>query len=338
LFVLAAIAVAAAVLSLAAFTHPVTLTLLRDIHYEQKGSFSYSAPGSDKLNVYDPTGLQTGEPVFHQLISKVYFQFDYQIVSDNSLQTQGTARLIAQLSATDGWQQIVELQPATPFTGSTASVSGIVNLDALQAIFDNLETQTGIQQQNYTINIVPQIALNGTIGNQAITENFAPQLQFQMDPLEMQLVRPDPTGPDPLVPTTEGLIKQPYTEPNTLSLLGLHLQVLAIRWISLVVFVLALGGLIALAVLAYRKMNTEEEPARIQRKYGKGLVSVSKGAPGRDEHVEDVATMDDLARLAEKDGRSILHAVKGKTHIFYMQDGDIVYRYMVTEVGKEKDV
>jgi len=325
-------------LSLAAFTHPVTLTLLRDIHYEQKGSFSYSAPGSDKLNVYDPTGLQTGEPVFHQLISKVYFQFDYQIVSDNSLQTQGTARLIAQLSATDGWQQIVELQPATPFTGSTASVSGIVNLDALQAIFDNLETQTGIQRQNYTINIVPQISLKGTIGTQGITENFAPQLQFQVDPFEMQLIRLDPTGPDPLYPTTEGLIKQPYTEPNTLSLLGLHLQVLAARWISMVILVLALGGLIALAVLAYRKMNTEEEPARIQRKYGKGLVSVSKGVPGRDEHVKDVATIDDLARLAEKDGRSILHAVKGKTHIYYMQDGDIVYRYMVTEAGKEKDL
>jgi signal peptidase I len=92
LFVLAVIAVAAGVLCVAAFTHPLTLTLLRDIHYEQKGAFSYSAPGSDKLNVYDPTGLQTGEPVFHQLISKVNFQFNYQIVSDDTINAQGTLR------------------------------------------------------------------------------------------------------------------------------------------------------------------------------------------------------------------------------------------------------
>jgi len=335
LFVLAAIAVAAAVLAVAAFTHPVTLTLLKDIHYEQHGVFSYSAPGSDPLSVYGGTGLQTGEPVFHQLIHKVNYQFDYQITSGSSIHTQGTVRLIALLSAMDGWQQTVELQPATPFSGSSVSASGVVDLDALQAVFDDLQAQTGIQRQYFTINIVPQVSLNATIGGQVITENFTPQLQFQIDPFEMQLVRPDPTGPNPLYPIKDGLIKQPYTEANTLSLLGLHLQVLAARWISLVAFMLALGGLIALAIPVYRKMNNEGEAARIQRKYGAWLVRVSKGLPGREEHVKDVVTMDDLARMAEKDGRPILHAVKGQNHVYFVQDAGIVYRYTATDADPE---
>ena len=336
LFVLAAVAVAAVALAVAAFTHPLTRTLLKDIHYEQRGVFSYSAPQANNLNVYGMTGLKTGEPVFHQLINKVSFQFDYQIVSDSPINAQGTVRLIAQLSSMDGWQQTFELQPAMPFTGSSISVSGIVNLDTIQSILDNLQAQTGIERQNYTVYIAPQVSLKGTIGSQTITEDFTPQLQFQIDPFEMQLIRPDPTGPNPLYPITDGLLKWPYTEPNMLSLLGLQLQVLAARWISIVVLVLALGGLAALAIPTYRIIHTEGEPARIQRKYGSYLVGVSKGLPGRDEQVKDVGSIDDLARLADKAGCSILHSVKGQNHIYFVQDADIVYRYTATEADKEK--
>jgi signal peptidase I len=336
LFVLAALAIAALALAVAAFTHPITRTLMKDIQYQQKGQFSYSAPHSDKLSIYAPAGLQTGEPVFHQLIHSFNVQFDYQILSDTPITSQGTVRLIAELNAMDGWHQILELQPSIPFTGSKVSVSGIVNLDAIQATLDDLQLQTGVQRQDYTVLIVPQISINGTIGSQAISENFAPQLQFQVDPLEMQMIRPDPSGPNPIFPATNELLKSPYSEPNTLSILGLKLQVLSARWISIIVLVLALGALASLVVLIYRQMQAEGEPARIQRKYASLLVNVSKGPPARDANVRDVETMEDLTRLAEKANLPILHAVKGLDNIYFLQDSEITYRYTITEEDSEK--
>ena len=331
LFVLAVLAIAAVALAVAGFTHPINRTLLKDIHYEQQGVFSYSALEGANHEVYETSGIQTGEPVFHQLINKVKFQFDYQMTSDNPVQAQGTVRLVARLSSEDGWQKTLELQPAIPFIGTKISVNGTLYLGAIQAILDNLEAQTGIQRQNYTVYIVPQVTLKGSIGDQPITENFAPQLQFQFDRLEMQLIQPDPTGPNPLYPNTNGLLKQPYTETNTLSFLGVAIHVLAIRWISIILLVLSLGGLAALATFVYRTVDNEGEPARIQRKYGTLLVSVNKGLPGRDEQVKDVGTMEDLARLADKDGRSILHGVKGRNHVYFVQDSEIVYRYTAIE-------
>jgi signal peptidase I len=335
LFVLAVLAIAAVALAVAGFTHPINRTLLKDIHYEQQGVFSYSAVEGANPGVYDTSGLQTGEPVFHQLINKVNFQFDYQITSDNPINAQGTVRLIARLSSEDGWQKTLELQPVMPFTGAKISVSGSMNLDAIQAIFDNLEAQTGIQRQSYTVYIVSQVTLKGSIGGQTINENFVPQIQFQIDPLEMQMVQLDPTAPNPLYPSTNGLLKQPYTEPNGLSFLGVQIHVMAIRWVSIILLVLALGGLAALATFAYRTVREEGEPARIQRKYGTLLVSVNKGLPGRDEQVKDVVTMGDLAKLADKDGRLILHAVKGRNHVYFVQDAEIVYRYTATEADPE---
>jgi len=336
LFVLAVLAIAALALAVAGFTHPVNRTLSKDIHYQQQGVFSYSALAGTNSNVYDSTGLQTGEPVFHQLINKVNFQFDYQITSDYPINAQGTVRMIARLSSEDGWQKNLELQPVMPFNGSKISVSGTVNLDAIQAILDNLEAQTGIQRQSYTVSIVPQVTLKGSIGGQTITETFAPQLQFQINPLEMQMIQPDPTGPNPLYPSTNGLLKQPYTEPNTLSFLGVQIHVLAVRWVSIILLVLAVGGLAGLATFMHRTVREEGEPARIQRKYGPLLVSVNKGLPGRDEQVKDVGTMDDLAKLADKDGRLILHAVKGRNHIYFVQDAEIVYRYTASEADPEE--
>jgi signal peptidase I len=336
LLILTTIALVALLLAGVAFARPLTRSVLKDIHYEQKGVFSYSAAVPDSINIYDSTGLQTGEPVFRRLINNVDIRFDYQVVSDNPIEAQGTVRLLAQLSSMDGWQRTFELQPATPFTGSTASVSGVVELKIIQAVLDNLQTQTGIQRQYYTLFIKPEVTLEGTVGGQAVTEYFAPQLEFQLDPFEMQLVRPDPMGPDPLYPSTAGLLKWPSSEPNTLSLLSLQLQVLAARWISIVVLVLALGGLTLLGVLAYRSAKTDGEPAHIKLKYGPLLVSVRDRHPGRTERVVEVETIDDLAKLANKDSRPILHVVKGQKHLYFVQDTGLVYRYVIAEPDKEK--
>jgi hypothetical protein len=111
---------------------------------------------------------------------------------------------------------------------------------------------------------------------------------------------------------------------------------MAIRWVSIIFLMLALGGLAALATFAYRSVREEGEPASIQRKYGALLVSVNKGLPGRDDQVKDVATMDDLAKLADRDGRLILHAVKGRNHVYFVQDAEIVYRYTASQAGPEE--
>jgi signal peptidase I len=328
LFVLAAFALSALLLGGVAFTHPLTRTVTTDIQYKQTGVFSYSAVVPGNPHIYDFPDVRTGEPVYSQLSNHVNFRFDYQIVSDSPVQVQGSVRLDTQVSAEDGWQQTLESQPAAAFSGATASVAGTMDLVQIQTVLNNLQTRTGVQRQIYTVSIKPQVLVAGTIGGEAVAESFAPILEFQVDPFEMQLIRTDSSGNDALAPNAARTINGLSSQPNTLPILGLQLQVLTARWVSIIVLVLSLAGLSLLGFFVYRNTKTEPEPARIQHKYEALLVSVPGHQPRRGEQVINVETIDDLARLAEKDGRLILHTEKKGQHFYFVQDTSLVYRFV----------
>jgi len=85
----------------------------------------------------------------------------------------------------------------------------------------------------------------------------------------------------------------------------------------------ALGGLAVLAASA----GSTDEPARINAKYGSWIVSL---APGNvPESAVDVASFDDLVRLADRGERMILHEQQGTRHSYLVEDGAVLYRYRV---------
>jgi len=65
--------------------------------------------------------------------------------------------------------------------------------------------------------------------------------------------------------------------------------------------------------------------ARILSEYGHILVSVSEPLPAPREGVIEVQDFDDLARLSERTGRTILHAAVDGQHHFFLRDGEVVY-------------
>jgi len=124
------------------------------------------------------------------------------------------------------------------------------------------------------------------------------------------------------------------TEPALFSLFGLHIPVAQARWLSAVGLALtgsaALGGWALAAVLFLRK----GEAARIQARYGSLLITVAEADLKEDGQRIVVASIEDLVKLAQKDGRMILHQeVAPQSHLYFIQDGAVTYQYMVTEEG-----
>ena len=56
---------------------------------------------------------------------------------------------------------------------------------------------------------------------------------------------------------------------------------------------------------------------------------------GRESKVIEVVTLDDLAKIAQRVGCMILHQPHGSTHHYFVQDGEITYRYQFVEDGKK---
>ncbi len=161
---------------------------------------------------------------------------------------------------------------------------------------------------------------------------FNPQLLFLFDKVHFYLFKSD-VVPDPLNPSQAGLIEGTRTQPNVLPLLGLKLDVARMRTLSLVGLGLSLGGLLILGFYISRKVRSSQE-ALVQMKYSSMLVDVQDNSLELTEPAIDVVTMDDLAKLAERQNTLILHETRGLTHRYLVQGDRITYRYIVDESGK----
>ncbi|HYN89261.1 MAG TPA: signal peptidase I [Ardenticatenaceae bacterium] len=327
LFALAAVAFASLLLAFFAFTRPLTRSVADDISYQHSGTFTYVAEAPP--GVYDSQRAETGEPVFRRLSNRVTVAFGYQLVSEQPAEVAGTAALAAEIGDGSGWTRSVELQGETAFEGSGTTLSGDLDLPQLQALIDGFERQTGLQRQQYQVAVVPIVRVDGSVGGQSFGETFAPRLEFQLDRLQLQLARTEDGAGDPLAPSQAGLLKQFRSEANTLSLLSLSLPVSTARWVAVAALLLSTVAALALA-LQVRRQGQGDEVSRIQHAYGAMLINVRDSGLQAGERVVEVASIEDLAKLAEKDGRMILHEPRGPAHHYYVQDAAVTYHYEVS--------
>jgi signal peptidase I len=326
-FVLAMLALASFLLALFAFTRPLSRTISEEISYQQTGVFSYSAAAPPGL--YDTDTVKTGDPIYRRLITRVNVSFDYRLLATQPHDLRGTYRLVAELGTSSSWQWDLELQPETTFSGNAFSASSVVDLSRVQAVIDNLERQTGVSPQQYTLAIVPTVIVSGTLAGQELRDQFSPRLVFFLDALQMQLASDKGRASDasnPLKPTQTGLQKRDREVTNTISLVGLSLAVSTARPVSLIGLGLSLIGIAGLGVSTLRAAQMDEA-SRIRSKYGSLLVAVCGSDLEAGKHIIQVAAINDLAKIAERTGRMILHEERGPTHYYFVQDSDVTYCY-----------
>lgn len=332
-FVLIAAGLASLVLAAVAFTRPVLRVSSENMAYHQAGVFSYETDAPP--GIYESDRVRTGEPVFRQLITRVDLRFDYEFRAEEAAGLAGTYRLAAQLGHDNGWKRTLELQPETKFEGPAVTIRSRLDLTELQALIDSLEQQTGLYNQPYTLRLQPRVTIAGSLAGQPVQDQFSPVLVFALDPLQMRVAAERGSG-DPFHPGQAGLLPRPVTVPNTITLLGFQLSVLAARRLALAGLVLSLGGAAALGWTVLQA-GRADEPARIRLQYGPLLVAVQDNAPRPQAGAIEVATMADLAKIAEREGRMILYQDHGSTCHYRVQSGEVSYHYQCRRAAAAKE-
>lgn len=326
-FVAAVLAAASILLGIFAFTRPVSVTVAKNLKYTQTGAFGYSAPAPP--GVYDTPMIQSGEPVYPSLTCWITVDFAYALVGDAPSLAGGYYRLTAQVSDPQGWQRSFELQPPTSFSGSRFSTSGDLNLCEIETLVAAKESITGNKQGVYTVRVTPQVVVGGALGGRALRDAFAPTLTFLLDSQELYLFRPD-SQTDPLAPTKSGMLLGSVTASNSFSIPGGNLPVWEARRMALAGFALSLLGFGLFGAALY--VSARRDPAALVGfKYGPMLVGVDRGQlPAPNGRVVELASIDDLAKLADRQGYMILHEQGEGAHRYVVQDGQITYRVDLT--------
>ena len=332
LVTLGAAAFALLVLAVLAFGRPVTRTVPDDRSYRQSGTFTYSAASSDGA-IYDSAVAVTGEPIFRRLSDTIDVRFNYQFTSKLPAQVRGRQRLVAEVGDGNGWKRTIELQPETPFEGAAFTAEGAVSLGAIETFIRRLEAETGVHNQSYTLSVVPQVTLDASLGGRPIQDTFAPRLAFKLD--EFQVALPSRAGQeaDPMAPLSDGISRGTRAEANTVNLLFLSPAVSTARWCSLLGLGLVLVGAGAFILGAIRRHRPAgDSPASVHGKYGLPIVTVRGVAAPRTTTI-DVASVDDLAKVAERESAVLLQEIRPGYHCYFVQAGPVVYRYQA--VGRQ---
>ncbi|MCP4143250.1 MAG: signal peptidase I [Chloroflexi bacterium] len=328
LFILTVLAIGALILGIAAFRQPILNEIYTPLSYEQQALFSYTANVPN--NVYDSDQMQAGEPIFRQLNGSFSVGLNYLFISSSPADIIGTYNLLARVSDDSGWKRTLELVPETAFDDNVFTISETLFLDDVQAFIDVLERETGIKRGRYTLSILSEIKIDGSLSELALQDTFSPAINFDISNLEVVLRNLSDADQDVLNPVEKRALTRVSYEQNRLNILGLRLPVLFARWLSVGIGLPAALFLVFLLVQLY--MSTQRsELERVRVWYGSMLVEARDIQMLDAPRQVEIASMDDLANLAEQDQRSILHLPEGNLHHFFVQTSEQLYHYQLNE-------
>ena len=328
LLTLGILAVLFLILGIIAFIRPVLRTAER-IPYTQTGVFSYTAAGTS--GIYDTDSVQSGDPIFTKLTCNLNLSFNYTLEGNQVEALTGSQQFYALVKdEQSGWQRTLPLTSETAFSESPFSNSTSIDLCQVEALVASMEQQTGFRLSNvYSLEIVSRVTVNGQISGQPLSTVFSPELTFRFDSLHF-FVEESTTQANPLQTVQSGSITNPNRVPNTMSVLGAKVTVAGMRVLAVAGFLLALLGLLAL-YLYFRGTSKNSQAALIQLKYGGLIIDVSDRGLGDLSSVIEVATIEDLVKLAERENVMIMHVrVERQDSVFYylVRVNDTVYRYV----------
>ena len=314
-------------LSILAFTRPTSRTL-DDMPYQQAGTFFYSAAG--KAGVYDSDTVRSGEPVFPKLTCQINLGFAYNLTGVLLQDVTGTQQLSAKITDDEsGWQRTIVLNTPAPFSGPSFSTSATLDLCQIEELVSSVEEETGFHPNIYTLNIVPYVSVAGKIAGQEFHDTFEPQLTFKFDKLHFYLAQGE-AQVDPLNFSKQSILSGAGEEDNTLSLLGLEFRIIDVRVISVLGLFLLLVGASVAGLTIYNTAQRSQDTF-IRLRYGSLLVDVYDRGLETISPIIDVASIDDLAKIAERQSAMILHLVRDSLHFYFVQSNGTTYRYVMSE-------
>lgn len=313
-------------LAIISFLRPLTRAA-DNLTYQQEGDFSYSAIGAP--GIYDSDRVHSGEPVFPQLSCFLDVGFTYHLVGAALQDMAGRYQLVARVSdKQSGWQRTILLNQETQFSGMTYTTEARLDLCQVTALVDFVEQETGLHPNFYTLEIINHTAFTGNLAGRKAGDTFDPSLVFNFDKALFYLAANN-TQTDPLHASKASLLNSPDLQVNTFSIFGLQPAVRDVRLISLLGLALSIIGLFVSWLVIYH-LGQQSQVVLAKLKYDSLLMDIYEGSLETNSTMIDVACMDDLAKLAERQRTMILHMHADYLHYYYVQNNGTTYRHVIS--------
>ncbi len=182
--------------------------------------------------------------------------------------------------------------------------------------------------------VIAQTTITGTIDGIPVVDSFESSLSFKFDEVHFHLDS-KADQEDPLRTTKSGSISGPEQRPNTAPIFGRELSIQTMRVLTLFGLAISLSGLLVMSWYFFNSTLASQNDM-IRLKY-RGLLMDVHGINFQQElPIVDVASMDDLASVAERQSTMITHMVLNFLHYYMVQSNGVMYRYVIS--ARQHDV
>lgn len=330
------VALASTVLGVLSFTKVTAIVVARQLGYSEHGTWTYRAAATG--DVYAGGAATTGQPVYPAVAPVLHVHFAYRARSAAGLRSlAGTAHLaVSVTSSSSGWSRALPSGPPVSFSGNHVALGASVDLRSLTALIRSVNAQTRQPATffgTYQITVHADVRMRGTLATAPFSVVFAPNLPFSFDGQDAQVAASVPGSGGPtlaelLGPSATGTVPLPRTVDATFNLFGHHPTTVGARHAALVGLGAALVGLLVLGVLRLLA-GRADEVERIAGRFRSVLVAV--GHLDEPERLDAVRVMgiEDLARIAEHEGRMILHCDTAGARHYVVRADTANYVYSV---------
>lgn len=259
------------------------------------------------------TQIRPGQVLYPQTIQSIEATFGYDFSSEGRIEeaTQEVT-VVATLSSGTQWNKELTLVPTTPLT--ERSVSFPIDVEYFGRVVEAIGEQTGARSGSYDIAIEARVHTRATVAGKAIDEVYTQLLTGSRSGAQL-------TFSDNLTNTEQGSIEtgEPVTTPG-----GNDLRPLSL--IGVVTGVAALSFLGVIWVRGGRRDEAARALSKTRKQYRETLVDVDEiPASSSGDTTVSVRTIDDLARVAEQAGKSILCYVATDAPTFLVLDNGVRY-------------
>ena len=138
--------------------------------YAHQGRFEYDAR-VPRSAAYPDGQVSTGEPVFQRLVHRLRVNFTYRLESELPSPRADESRSTPRSATAEAGSAPAARRRARVRTAQ-ATVSGVLDLDQLQRITDEVRDLTGSAQTAYTVAVLPRVDVAGDVGGETVDADF----------------------------------------------------------------------------------------------------------------------------------------------------------------------
>jgi hypothetical protein len=310
--------------------------------YSETGSFAYEIQ-MEPSTIYPDGVLRSPEspvegaetappqPAFSSLAREARLTFKYQLEAGAPADLSGTIAADLVIRPQGGeWVRTTQLLAPEPFQGTTAARAMTVDLVAVKALIAQVEEETGLRGGPYEIVVLAKVEGTGAYAGEPLETSFESPFTLAYDGALI-------TPPAELTTKVQASAAETVAVSRKLSLGVWSPRVSLARGLAVTGFSTAFGVAIVLGgYLAFLLWNDEQ--ARIRARYGSQMVDVQAAESDTRDDAVRVASIRDLARLAERFGSVILHQPLADGHRYFVRDGADTYEYVTAAASSSGPV